>query len=212
MHWRNKTEINAKKTKEMWIGFKKSQQIHAPSSIRVGNEEFESVEVFKLLGAHAQRDLKWDSHIGEIVTKASKRLYFPRACRKANLPTEVGMATYITKIRPLLEYASPTWGGIPNYLAEDLQGIQNRSSDILGLARETMEPLDVRRDSHTAHAFKEILDSEGLHPCCKFLISRTQLYFLRAQRVRVPIPRTNRNMNSFIQRGARLLGNKSYKA
>ena len=23
-----------------------------------------------------------------------------------------------------------------------------------------MEPLDVRRDSHTAHAFKEILDSE----------------------------------------------------
>ena len=53
--------------------------IHAPSSIRVGNEELERVEVFKLLGVHAQRDLKWNTHIDEIVTKASKRLYFLRA-------------------------------------------------------------------------------------------------------------------------------------
>ena len=180
---RNKMEINAKKTKEMWISFKKSQQIYAPSSIRVGNEELERVEVFKLLGVHVQRDLKWNTHIDEIVTKASKHFYFLRASRKANLPTEVGLPTYITKIRPLLENASPIWGGIANYLAEDLQRIQNRSLDILGLARETVEPLDVRRDSHTAHAFKEILDSEGLHPCCKCLISRPQWYSLRAQRV-----------------------------
>ena len=173
----------------------------------------ERVEVFKLLGVHVQRDLKRNTHIDEIVTKASKLLYFLlRACRKANLPTEVGLTTYMTKIRPPLEYASPICGSIPNYLAEDLQRIQNHSLDILGLARETVEPLDVRRDSHTAHAFKEILDSEGLHPCFKFLISRPQSYSLRAQRVRVPIPRTNRNMKSFIQRGARLLGNKSYKA
>ena len=73
--------------------------IHASSSIRVGNEELETVEVFKLLGVHAQRDLKWNTHIDEIVTKASKRLCFLRACRKANLPTEVGLTTYITKIR-----------------------------------------------------------------------------------------------------------------
>ena len=100
----NKMEINAKKTKEMWISFKKSQQIHAPSSIRVGNEELERVEVFKLLGVHVQRDLKWNTHIDGIVTKA-------------NLPTEVGLTTYIKKICTLLEYASPIWGGIPNYLA-----------------------------------------------------------------------------------------------
>ena len=58
-------------------------------------------------------------------------------CLKANLPTEVGLTTYITKIRPLLEYASPIWGGIPNYLAKDIQPIQDRSMDILGLTRET---------------------------------------------------------------------------
>ena len=42
------------------------------------------------------------------------------------------------------------------------QRIQNHSLDILGLARETVEPLDVRRDSHTAHAFKEIRRSPSL--------------------------------------------------
>ena len=49
-------EMNAKQTKEMWISLRKSQQINASSSIRVGNAEFRRVEVFKLLGVHAQRD------------------------------------------------------------------------------------------------------------------------------------------------------------
>ena len=28
--------------------------------------------------------------------------------------------TYITKIRPVLEYASPVWGGLPIYLEKEL--------------------------------------------------------------------------------------------
>ena len=105
----NEMEINAKKTKEMWIRFWKSQINQAPSSIVTSSEELERVEVFKLLGVHVQRDLKWNTHVNKIVSKASKRLYFLRECRKANLPTEVDMTTYITKIRPLLEFASPIW-------------------------------------------------------------------------------------------------------
>ena len=79
-----------------------------------------------------QRALKWNAHIDVIVTKANKQLCFLRLCRKANLPTEVRLTTYITKIRPLLEYPSLIWGGLPKYLANDLQRIQNRSMDILG--------------------------------------------------------------------------------
>ena len=201
----NKMEINAKKTKEMWISFRKSQLSEAPSSIVTGNEELERVEVFKLLGVHVQRDLKWNTHVDEIVSKASKRLYFLRACRKANLPAEVGLTTYLTKIRPLLEYASPIWGGIPKYLADDLQRIQNRAMGILGLDRKTLELLDVRRDNHTRKAFNDIIDSPG-NPCRRFIcnVEATHTYSLRSKRVRVPVARTNRNKDSFIQRGARL--------
>lgn len=142
---RYKMEINAKKTKEMWMSFWKNQQSQAPSIVGIGNELLDRVEVFKLLRGHVQRDLKWNRYTDDIVARANKRLYFLRVCRKANLPTEVGLTTYITKIRPLLEYASPIWRGLPKYLADDLQRIQNHSMDILGLSRDAFEPLDVRR-------------------------------------------------------------------
>lgn len=124
-------------------------------------------------------------------------------CLKANLPTELGLTTYIPKIRPLLEYASPIWGYLPTYLADDLQRIQNRLMDILGLSTSAIEPLDVRRDRHTVQAFKNILEVDD-HPCKRFINEVTHLYSLRVQRVEVPVPRTNAIRDSFIQRGARL--------
>ena len=38
---RNKMEINAKKTKEMWVSFRKSQELQAPEPIRIRNSEIE---------------------------------------------------------------------------------------------------------------------------------------------------------------------------
>ena len=167
---RNKMEINAKKTKEMWISFWKSHELQALEPIRIRNSEIERVKVFKLLGVHVQSDLKWITHIHEIVARVSKQLHFlgVSLCRKTNLPTEVGLTTYITKIRPLMEYALPIWGGIPNYLAKDIQRIQDRSMDLLGLARETLEPLSVKRDKQTGKAFKDILESAD-RPCRRFI-------------------------------------------
>ena len=108
-------------------------------------------------------------------------------------------------ISPLLEYASPIWGGIANYLAKDIQRIQDRSMDILGLARETLQPLSVRGDKQTGKAFKDILESAN-HPCRRFQVIKEVLhsYSFRSQRVRVPVPRTDRCRESFIQRGARM--------
>ena len=77
---RNKMEINAKNTKEMWISFREIQQSQAPSRISIGNEVLDRVEVFKLLGVHVQRDWKWNAHIDDIVARANKRLYFLRVC------------------------------------------------------------------------------------------------------------------------------------
>jgi len=49
-----------------------------------------------------------------------------RACNKAHHPDEVGLTTYTTKMRPLLEYACPIWGGIPECLSLELERIQDR--------------------------------------------------------------------------------------
>ena len=65
---------------------------------RVGNELIERVNVFKLLGVSFQNNLKWNAHVEEITRKANKRLYHLRECRKSQLPVEVGIITYQSKI------------------------------------------------------------------------------------------------------------------
>ena len=92
----------------------------------IDRELIERTKSFKLLGVRHQNTLKWNDHVMEITKKANRRMFCLRECRRANLPTEVGIACYTTKIRPLLEYGSPVWGGIPQCLAEELENIQFR--------------------------------------------------------------------------------------
>ena len=84
----------------------------------------ERANSFKLLGVSCQSNMKWNFHIKEITRKGNRRLCHLRQCRKAHLPTEVGLQTYCTKISPLLEYAAPVWAGLPHYLVNDLERIQ----------------------------------------------------------------------------------------
>ena len=122
----NKMQLNIGKTKDMWIGFTRSSS--APPSISIGNEMIERVTKFKLLGVTMKNNPKWKSHIQDIVKKASKRIYFVRACRKANLPNDIGLMTYCTKIRPILEYGAPIWAGLPDYLKEDIERVQKKGA------------------------------------------------------------------------------------
>ena len=140
----NERELNGKKTKDMLISFKKS--CPSPSLLRVGDTEIDRVKSFSLLGTCLQNDLKWYSHVSNIIGKASKRIYQLRACRKANLPIEIGLCIYKTNIRPMLEYACPIWGCIPQYLEDDLQRMQDRCMNIIGVQKDTLESLAQRRD------------------------------------------------------------------
>ena len=99
----NKMIINSTKIKEMWINFKDTP---CPDTlVSSEGEQIERVTSFKILGFFYQDNLKWTVHVNEINKKASKRLFHLRECRKAGLPLEVGVTTYCSRQRPLLEYA-----------------------------------------------------------------------------------------------------------
>jgi hypothetical protein len=119
-----------------------------------------------------------------------------RACRKANLPRNIGLTTYYTKIRPILEYAAPIWAGLPYYLKEDI--------DIIGLPRNKIESLAPRRNYLTSKEYDNILNSEN-HPC-KRLICRTNAHEYNLRRgcnpLLAPISFTDRHKQSFIPRAA----------
>ena len=114
-------------------------------SIGIEPAELERVTVLKLLGVYVQKDLKWNTCVSDIVSKACKRIHHLRVCRKAHLPRDISLTTCITTIRPVLEHASPVWGGLPIYLDEDPQRVQNRCLNAIGLLGETVESLGVRK-------------------------------------------------------------------
>ena len=89
----NNMLLNSKKTKDMWISFCKNSI--EPDLLRRNDSCLERVSNFKLLGVWQQDNLCWNYHVEQTVKKASKRLYFLRECRKANLPTEIGITIYI---------------------------------------------------------------------------------------------------------------------
>ena len=124
-------------------------------------------------------------------------------------PGTLVLQPYITTIRPVLEYASPVWGGLPIYLEEDLQRVQNRCLNVIGLPRDTVESLVTRRQNLTRKEFKRILESEA-HPCKRFLDKPVDHgHNLRSCKtnpahLRIPVSRTVRHKQSFIPRGAKL--------
>ena len=125
----------------MWINFSETPE---PLPLKLGEDVIERVDNFKLLRVWFQNDLKWN--IEKISRKASKSLYCLRECRRTNLPVVVGLIAYLSKIRPVLEYASPVWAGLPGYLKEELERVQRRSLRIIGLPHDHLPTLDERRN------------------------------------------------------------------
>ena len=82
----NRVKLNSDKCKELRISFGKNQPEFQPISRSVNGQELEVVQREKLLGVTVTSHLSWNEHITNIVTKASKRLYFVEQVKGANLP------------------------------------------------------------------------------------------------------------------------------
>ena len=148
--------------------------------------------------------LKWDKHVEEITKKTNKRLFHLRECRRANLTS--GGTCYLTKIRSILEYAAPIWGGLPKYLIDKVENILTRSLRILVLPPDSLQSLEQRRENLAISEYKKIVNDET-HPCRKYIpVTVTNTYDLRtSNNSRHMLSHTNRHEQSFIPRANSLL-------
>ena len=150
----NKMALNSKKTKDMWICFRDC--IPEPPPLSIDGEIIERRSSYKLLGVWHQIEC-------------------------SVLPTEIGITCYLTKIRPLLEYASPVWGGIPQYLADELENIQATSLKIIGFLKDSLPTLHERRDKQTIKEYERIINDTS-NPCNNLIPSPVRHpYDLRCQ-------------------------------
>ena len=87
----------------------------------------ENVESIKYLGVTITKDLKWNTHISNVCTKANRTLGFLRR-NLFSCPQDVREAAYKGLVRPILEYGSSVWD--PHYegLIDDLEKEQKRTA------------------------------------------------------------------------------------
>ena len=79
----NRVHLNSDKCKELRILFSKRPEVCDP--IVIEGKELEVVSSVKLLGLNIASDFTWNSHILEVIKKASKRLYFLVQLKRARV-------------------------------------------------------------------------------------------------------------------------------
>ena len=122
----NWLQLNSKKCKEMRVSFLRQEPSYSP--LTVNNCALEVVSSHKVLGVTIQNDLKWGTHIENIIKKASKRLHILRILKRASVPPQDLLVIYASLVRSVLEYCCPVWhNNLPQYLSDLVERVQKRA-------------------------------------------------------------------------------------
>jgi hypothetical protein len=202
----NLMNLNASKTKDMIFG---SLSDDPPPQISFQGNLIERVHTFKLLGIKIDDNLKWNSHINYISSKASSRIHFLKLLKRSGLASDELVHFYTTVIRPILEYACPVWHtSLTGEQSNTLEAVQRRALRIIfgkgfciGLHNQAgLDSLASRRESLSFKFFEQILQPSS---CLHYLLPPTRdpelISRLRHPRLyEPPKTRTQRFKNSFL--------------
>ena len=143
----NNLELNALKTVEMVVDFRKDPVPHLP--LMLGDTRVEVVESCRFLGMVISRDLKWELNISTLLRKAQQRMYFLRQLRKYRLSRTMMSRFYSAIVESILTHSIITW--FPAAAAKDLTKLQRviRSAE-----RVIGRPLPSLTSLHDSRALK----------------------------------------------------------
>ena len=109
----------------MQLTRKRIKKIHASYTLKGTN--LENVESIKYLGVTITSDLRWNTHVSNVCTKANRTLGFLRR-NLYSCPQEVKEAAYKGLVRPVLDYGSSVWDPSGVVLQEELESVQKRAA------------------------------------------------------------------------------------
>ena len=112
----------------MQLTRKRIKKIHASYTLEGTN--LENVESIKYLGVTITSDLRWNTHVSNVCTKANRTLGFLRR-NLYSCPQEVKEAAYKGLVRPVLDYGSSVWDPPGVVLQEELESVQKRADRFL---------------------------------------------------------------------------------
>ena len=119
--------FNAEKTYSVLI----SRKINKPNHplLYMLDQQITEVDSNKHLGVYFSNDYSWHRHINYIKDKAWSRINIMRKI-KFKLDRKSLETTYLTFIRPILEYGDVVWNNCTQYEKEELEKIQTEAARI----------------------------------------------------------------------------------
>jgi hypothetical protein len=92
------------------------------------NSPLKRVTTFNDLGIHICDDLSWQKHIDTCISKANKRLGLVKRCLGYNCSKQTKLTSYISLVRPLIEYNTVVW--FPNSKKQicRIESVQRRAT------------------------------------------------------------------------------------
>uniref|UniRef100_A0AAV2JWJ7 Uncharacterized protein n=1 Tax=Knipowitschia caucasica TaxID=637954 RepID=A0AAV2JWJ7_KNICA len=144
----NNLELNAQKTVEMIVDFRKSTVPPPPPSVM--DSPITSVESFRFLGTTITQDLKWEPTISSLIKKAQQRMYFLRQLRKAKLPAQMLVQFYTAIIESILTSSITVWfAGATVRDKQRLQRIVRSAEEVIGRSLPSLQDLCVPWKEYT---------------------------------------------------------------
>ena len=213
----NKMKINYKKTKIIPFNFSKKYnflpQLHFPNC-----DPLEVIYETRLLGVTITSDLSWTTHVNDICSRASKKLWVLVRFKSLGGTTNQLLTVYMTRIRSTLEFACPVFhGGLTKDQSNQIELVQKKAlAVILGksyvsyesaLLQSQLERLDTRR-TDLCHKFALKCVKSARHSA---MFPKTQNNYVNTRGCKPYFEhscKTSRYFNSPIPYLARLLNKK----
>ena len=128
----NRRMINNGKTEVMLVGTPQQLAKITLDGIKLG-ESIVPATVVRNLGVNQDNHLKMDKHVSSLCSKSFYQLYRVRRFRKFLTPqaTQTLVHAFITSN---LDYCNSLFYGMPQYLLDKLQGIQNAAARVRAYA------------------------------------------------------------------------------
>ena len=118
--------LNPKKCRELIINFLQFQP--APvSELQLMGSAIKRVNSYKILGVHVSDDLTGNTHIDYLFKKANKCLFALRILKKSGVAVDDLVKIFCALIRSVLEYASPVWAALLEYLDNVIESVQRKA-------------------------------------------------------------------------------------
>jgi len=126
----NRLSINKKKCEYMLIGTSQSLSKVPDLNIKIGNENIIRVETAKYLGMSIDQNLRWTTHIENMIRKISSKIGILRRL-KVIVPSKTLKLLYNAIIQPQFDYVDVVYDSTTQMCKDRLQRLQTRAARIL---------------------------------------------------------------------------------